>query len=411
MGITAISVTNVSGGVLNIADLTGGGSLAVSGVLTTDNGGTTNASRPITLQAFLNGAWVNVGSGTLPGSQPANTSGIGWTATITNTAAFNNIDGASVQFRAVVASGNNPGFSNIQGTASNYVVDSVADSGVSVNITDAIPGATPQVQYTISGLDAGSNATVTFTGSGGGSVQATVGADGSYSFNVAGLVGDITATVSVTDANGNTSTGTGDTQTGDPVCFYAGTLIATPTGSTAVDSLAAGDLVLTADGRSVPVRWIGRQTISTRFADPVKALPIRIRAGALAENLPARDLLVSPAHALLVDGVLVQAGALVNGTTITRETAVPEVFTWWHVETADHSLILAEGTPAETFVDNVDRENFDNWAEYAALVGDAVPVAEMDLPRAKSHRQVPAAIRAKIAARAEALLGATAAAA
>jgi hypothetical protein len=35
----------------------------------------------------------------------------------------------------------------------------------------------------------------------------------------------------------------------------------------------------------------------------------------------------------------------------------------------------------------------------------------MDMPRAKSHRQVPAAIRAGIAARAEALLGATAAAA
>jgi len=31
------------------------------------------------------------------------------------------------------------------------------------------------------------------------------------------------------------------------------------------------------------------------------------------------------------------------------------------------SLILAENTPAETFVDNVDRLHFDNWAEYEAL--------------------------------------------
>ena len=195
------------------------------------------------------------------------------------------------------------------------------------------------------------------------------------------------------------------------ICYYPGTAIATPTGEVAVETLKAGDLVLTADGRNVPVVWMGRQTVATRFADPLQNLPVRIRAGALAENLPARDLLVSPAHALLVGGVLVQAGALVNGTTITRETDLPERFTWWHIETADHSLVLAEGVPAETFVDNVSRQAFDNHAEYAALVGEDRPVAEMDLPRAKAHRQVPQAVRAQIAERAAILAGGAAAAA
>lgn len=195
------------------------------------------------------------------------------------------------------------------------------------------------------------------------------------------------------------------------ICYYPGTAIATPAGEVAVETLKAGDLVLTADGRSVPVVWMGRQTIATRFADPLQNLPVRIRAGALAENMPARDLLVSPAHALLLGGVLVQAGALVNGTTITRETDLPERFTWWHVETADHSLILAEGTPAETFVDNVSRQAFDNHAEYAALVGEARAIAELDLPRAKGQRQVPQAVRAQIAERAAILTGAAAAAA
>jgi Hint domain len=54
--------------------------------------------------------------------------------------------------------------------------------------------------------------------------------------------------------------------------------------------------------------------------------------------------------------------ALVNGVSIVRERNVPERLTYYHVELDDHSLLLAENTPAETFVDNVDRLAFDNWA-------------------------------------------------
>ncbi len=46
-----------------------------------------------------------------------------------------------------------------------------------------------------------------------------------------------------------------------------------------------------------------------------------------------------------------------------RESKVPVTYTYYHVELDDHSLILAENVPAETFVDNVDRLGFDNWDE------------------------------------------------
>lgn len=187
----------------------------------------------------------------------------------------------------------------------------------------------------------------------------------------------------------------------ETICFMSGTMIRTPEGDVPVEVLKRGDLVTTTDGRAMPVTWVGRQTVSRIFADPLRVLPIRIKAGAFADNVPSRDLLLSPDHAVLVDGALIQTGALVNGASIVRETRVPTIFTYYHVELDDHSLILAENTPAETFVDNVDRLNFDNWAEYQALYPEGKSVEELPYPRAKARRQVPVATRVKLGERAQ----------
>lgn len=204
-----------------------------------------------------------------------------------------------------------------------------------------------------------------------------------------------------------------DTTTPFFYCFLAGTRIATPTGTVAVEDLAIGSPVLTADGRTVPVKFRGRQTIVAAFGPDPARRPVRILAGALGPGRPARDLRVTADHALLLHGVLVQAGALVNGTTIRRMTGeeLGDRYTVFHVETSAHDLILAEGVPAETFVDTVPRRRFDNHAEFAALYGDGPPaIAEMDRPRVKSARQLPRSIRRLLDERAAAL-GWTAAAA
>ncbi len=107
------------------------------------------------------------------------------------------------------------------------------------------------------------------------------------------------------------------------ICFMADTLVRTPDGEALVQDLKIGDLVLTREGQSVPVRWIGRQTVVSQFIDELHK-PIRVKARALEDNVPCRDLLVSPAHALLVDDVLIQAGALVNDISIVREPAFPK---------------------------------------------------------------------------------------
>ena len=195
-------------------------------------------------------------------------------------------------------------------------------------------------------------------------------------------------------------------------CFLEGTLIATPQGERFVQELAAGDLVLTADGRAVPVRWLGRSVVSRVFADPVRVLPVRVlpvrvKAGALGENVPVRDLLVSPGHALLVDGVLAHAAALINGSSIAQESEMPLVFAYYHVELDEHALLLAEGAAAESFIEGIEDMGFVNYA-------DRTPPAEsteMAYPRAKAPRQVPRAARERLAARAAALVEPVAAAA
>jgi hypothetical protein len=210
----------------------------------------------------------------------------------------------------------------------------------------------------------------------------------------------------VYDTTGTSSPAQWSLTSGQVICFMAGTLVATPEGEMPVERLQAGDMVMTADGQQRPVFWLGRQTVMTRFADPLRVNPVRIKAGALGEGLPRRDLLTSPDHAVLVDGILVHAGALVNGVSILREGAMPASFVYYHVELADHSLILAEGAAAETFIDNVDRVGFDNWREREA--GGAL--VEMELPRAKAARQVPQKLRERLLALADALYGEAAAA-
>jgi len=180
-------------------------------------------------------------------------------------------------------------------------------------------------------------------------------------------------------------------------CFLEGTRIATPSGETCIEDLRTGDLIM-ADGKAVIVKWVGRQAVSTRFGPAERLMPVRFAAGSLGEGLPHTDLTVTADHGMLIDGVICQAGALVNGTTITRVPLdeMGEAFTVYHIETEAHEIILANGAPAETFIDNVSRRVFDNFAEFEALYGDVPEMEELPYPRAMSARQVPMGLRAKL---------------
>ncbi|WP_127562482.1 Hint domain-containing protein [Nioella ostreopsis] len=179
------------------------------------------------------------------------------------------------------------------------------------------------------------------------------------------------------------------------LCFLAGTAIATPTGERAVEMLAIGDDIVTSDGRTVAVKFVLLQTVLPMFDPAERLMPVCVREGALGNGVPHTDLKVTADHAVLIDGVLCHAGALVNGTTITRVpmSEMGESYIVYHIETEEHEIILANGAQAETFIDNVSRRVFDNYGEFESLYGEMPEMEELPYPRAMSSRQVPERIR------------------
>ena len=91
------------------------------------------------------------------------------------------------------------------------------------------------------------------------------------------------------------------------VCFVRGSLIETANGPVAVEHLGIGDLIVTRDNGVQEIRWISSTKLGkTSIAKNPNLRPIRIKAGALGENTPSTDLMVSPQHRVLVRSKIAQ---------------------------------------------------------------------------------------------------------
>lgn len=156
---------------------------------------------------------------------------------------------------------------------------------------------------------------------------------------------------------------------GNPACFAAGTGIATPEGDVRVEQLVIGSLVCLAGGGTRPVVWLGHRRLDcARHPRPSDVRPVRILAGAFAPGCPARDLRLSPDHAVAVGGALIPVRYLLNGATVVQEAA-GEVG-YWHVELDRHAVLLADGLPCESYLDTGNRAAFGNGGAAVALHPD-----------------------------------------
>jgi hypothetical protein len=183
-------------------------------------------------------------------------------------------------------------------------------------------------------------------------------------------------------------------------CYCPGTRIRTIDGEKCVEMLEIGDEVTTASGVARPIKWIGRRSYGGRFIRGDKdILPICIHAGALDENVPKRDLWVSPHHAMYLDGILIEAKDLVNGASIVQAKHVEKV-EYFHVELDTHDVIVAEGAPSETYLDDDNRLMFHNAQDYDARYRNvAVAPGHYCAPRLEDGYEVEA-VRQRIAGRA-----------
>ena len=247
------------------------------------------------------------------------------------------------------------------------------------HLNTAVPGTTPDTLYIADAANGGqidklSLVGGTYTATGTAALAGVTGITGEVVNGTFTLFATVpTGLYSLADASGYDGTLTGtptqiaaaSTNTafrGDalaPVCYASGTLIRTARGSIAVERLAVGDLVVTASGARRPIRWLGhRDTDCSRHPEPRKVWPVRVRAGALGAGLPYADLWLSPGHALCLDDVLIPVRCLVQGEAVKQIER--DRVTYWHVELDSHDILIANGVPAESYLDTGNRCAFDN---------------------------------------------------
>lgn len=144
-----------------------------------------------------------------------------------------------------------------------------------------------------------------------------------------------------------------------PPCFTPGTLIETDRGEVAVEDLRCGDRVWTRDRGFQAITWIGGRKLDATLLELRPNLrPIRIAPSALSNGIPARELIVSPQHRILVrsaiaermfgcDEVLIAAKHLVElpGIDVAADMAEVEYI---HFLLGQHAVLRSNGAQTES---------------------------------------------------------------
>jgi len=138
-------------------------------------------------------------------------------------------------------------------------------------------------------------------------------------------------------------------------CYLQGTVIETPSGYRPIETLKTGDEITVHDREETAIRTIrfigcGQANAITSLSDDLAGWPVRVLQGALADNVPFQDMLITAEHCLCLQGRFIPVRMLVNGKSIFYDKTIPS-YNYYHIETDPHSVIRANGVLSETLMD------------------------------------------------------------
>lgn len=237
---------------------------------------------------------------------------------------------------------------NMVAVADTVNVNPNGSNTIDVLANDIAPGNSTLVITQINGIPVIAGQTVTLPSG----QQVQLNADGTITVVGDGTIETVNFTYTAAIGGGNGLSSVGIVTLNSIPCFVAGTMILTPDGERAVETLQAGDLVVTKDDGAQPVRWIGQRQVEARGA----LAPIEIRQGTFG---PHRRLLVSPQHRVLVRDslaellfgeaeVLVAAKDLVNDRSV--RVCEGGMVDYVHILFDRHQLVSSAGLTTESFL-------------------------------------------------------------
>jgi collagen type I/II/III/V/XI/XXIV/XXVII alpha len=358
IGQAAHGTLNIQNGVVN---LTGNATINQNGSVFLSNG-TLNVATTI---AAGGGATLTIGAGDQFIGTGRVVIGQNDTGTLHNLGTIGSLNG-------ILELGRGDGF---MGAGFELRLDNGADdaSVIAIGLGTVVfgGGLGPSNNFTLTAwdhtgrLEFGNGETATSAVLNGSTLSVTVSGayNGIYDFNHVTLAPNAPTNFNVgTDSR----TGLSFVTAGVP-CFAEGTRIRTTIGFVPVEELREGmELPTMIGGMPAPIIWLGRRELDClTHPRPEGVWPVRVAAGAFGPGRPGRDLLVSPDHAIYVNGALVPAKCLINGGSIiqVRQDRV----TYFHVELPHHDVILAEDLPVESYLDTGERDKFDRHGEMIRL--------------------------------------------
>lgn len=250
------------------------------------------------------------------------------------------------------------------GTGTNLII-SVSDTATTgtpttINGLSGADPSTPSAKLTLAGISANEILSTTTTTD---QVTFTLTGGRTITLNIAGA-DQINFKDSTSDANGNIVF---------EACFLAGTMIDTGHSLCAVEDIQIGDFVMTYDWQSKQkkpriVTWVGTKHVyvNPSLSDDLAGYPVRVLQGAIADNIPNKDLLITPEHSLFFEDKFIPVRMLVNGHSIYYDHSITS-YDYYHIETEDHSVIYADGMMTESFLDTGNSKIFDETGNVTSL--------------------------------------------